>query len=187
MKGFTLVEVLVVTVVFALLVGILALTLLNNTDLQTQQSVSVEQGVESNEAFLSIRAYVKEALSVAIQYPQSGSAQYTSSAGELVLQLSSISAANDVIPSVYDYVVYHVEGDKLKLKISPDVQSSRALKDQILASNVSTVLFQYYDAGGMEVSPAAAVKIKITLNLEHQSGKDTYTKTSTTEVNLRND
>ena len=188
-RGFTLIEVLIVvgiaTVVAALLVVIIA----NSAGLFYKQSAKLSQGLGVNDALAKFRQIVKESNSIATGYPPGSSSAYTTSATQIVLTIPSIDTLGNIIPNVFDYFVFHQDQDKLKLKIFPDIQSSRKSQDQILARYVNGASFHYYDSQNppAEVPPSSATKIRMTLNLRQKSGADFEESVATSEANLRND
>lgn len=185
-KGFTLIEILVASTVAVLIGGLLMSIMINNTNLFYKQSSTVQQGLNANDALSKLRNSIKEAQSVVSSYPTSSSPIYTSGASELVLKLVAIDESGNIIPDVYDYVVYVTSNNKFYIKVFPDQQSFRQASDQILAGNVEEVKFSYFDETGTEAIPTAAVKIVTTLQLKQRSGADYQTSIATSEARLRN-
>lgn len=187
MKGLTLIEVLIAAGISAI-AGIMLLGILvNNTGIFYQQTSKVTQGVSSNDALAEFRNSSKEAKSVAVSYPETGTPTYNSGASQIVFKLSTIEASGNIVPNIYDYKVYYLSADKFKIKVIPDVQSKRKPLDKILAANVQSVLFEYFDSVGAAVSPSSAEKVRITLTQRQKAGAVFQTHTATSEANLRND
>lgn len=185
-KAFTLPE-LIIGMVVAVLVGGLLLSLtVSSTGLFYQQRSKVSQGLGSNDALSQIRSLVKQAQSVAVQYPETGAANYTSRADSMVLKLPAIDSSGNIISSTFDFAVYLKTDDKLWGKIFPTSPSIRKSQNQILSANVESILFQYFDSQNTQVVPSSAVKVKITLRQNTTVGNIEETNVATTEANLRN-
>jgi hypothetical protein len=187
-KGFTLIEILITLLVGILVGGLLLLILVNNAGIFYKQSSKVSEGIGSNDALLSINSSIKSAASVVSGYPLI-SPTYNTNDSTLVLQLPSIDANSEIIPSGYDYEVFIVQNNNLWIKTFPSLSptSSRKPQDKILANNVSNLLFKYFDGSGNEVTPTNAVKILAVLTLKQKAGIGDEVKVATTEASLRND
>lgn len=185
--GFTLTEVLIALGIASVVGTLLLVVIVNSAGLFYKQSSKVEQGLGVNDALAQVSGRVKEASSVAVSY-QDGVITYTSGANQLVLRITSIDELGDLIADTSDHFVFLLNQDKLTLKLFPDAQSSRHAQNSILASNVTGVLFQYFDLQNppQEIQPSTALKIKITLVLKQRSGADFEVSTATSEANLRN-
>lgn len=184
-NGFTLSEVITTVAVVAIVGGLLIGIMVNNTGLFYQQSSKVTQGVGANDALVRVRSEIKEAQAVAAGYPVS-SPTYTSSSTQLVLRLTSIDSSGNIITATYDYAVFTVTGGRLITQVFPDIASSRKGANENLVNNVSSVLFEYFDATGAQTGPTNAVNVKITLTLRQKAGKGFETNVATSEANLRN-
>ncbi len=186
-SGFTLMELLlVVTITTA--VGILLVSILvQNSGLFYQQNSRISQGVGENDALSSFRENAKVAKAVAISYPETGSAQYTSGPSQLVLKLAAIDSQSNVITGVFDFVVYYVTANRLYVKIFPGSGSTRQPINQILSNNVNSVTFSYLDQTAQPVTPTSATKVRMMLTLAQKAGKAFETDVATSEADLRND
>lgn len=185
-KGFTLPEVITVTLV-AVIVGTLILgIMIQNTRLFVQESEKVTQGLGLNDGLTKIRGSIKEAKAVASGYPE-GTPQYASGTTELVLKIPSLDSAGNIIDNTFDFAVFTKSADKLYFKLFPHPSSSRTSEDQILTKSVDSLNFKYFDTSGNEVPPTSAVKARVTIGLKQSIGLDTQTSAATSEANLRND
>lgn len=184
-NGFTLPEVITAITVFVLVGGLLLGIMVNNTGLFYKQSSKVSQGLGVNDALAKIRSEIKEAQAVAAGYPI-GNPTYTSSSTQLVLQLTSVDSSGNIISTTYDYAVFAVTDGKLTYQVFPNAASSRQGANRILASNVSSVFFQYFDATGAQSGPTNAVNVKASLTLIQKAGQGFETNIATSEANLRN-
>lgn len=187
--GFTLVELLVTTGVVVVAGVLLLAVLINSTGIFYKESSKIGQGLNSNDALNSIRQYVKSASAIAATYQVDELTSLVTSSTQLILKLPSIDSNENIIADVSDYFVFFKQGDKMRLKSYPNLQSSRLAIDQVLSSNVESLLFQYFDNSltPQEVEPQFAVKIKVTLNLRQKNGLGFEENISTSEASLRND
>lgn len=187
-NGLSLLEV-VIAMGIATVVGVLLVAIIiNSSGLYTKESAKLSQGQNINDALSSIREAIKASSGVMASYI-GGSTTYTSSSTQLVLKLSSIDSSNNLISQTFDYFVYFLDQNKLRLKTFPDPASSRKAQDQIFSTSVDSLLFQYFNSANppLEVTPNTASKVRITLRLKQQSGAITETKTATSEGVIRND
>jgi prepilin-type N-terminal cleavage/methylation domain-containing protein len=186
-SGFTLVEVIIATLISAV-VGVLLLSIMvNNTGVFYKQSSKVAEGLGSNDSLTSIRSAIKQASAIAASYPVTGTPTYTSGDSQLVLRLASIDSSGNIIDSTYDYEVFYLSGGNLYLKIFPNALSKRQSADRVLSKYASSINFQYLNLSGVAVSPVSAAQVKVTLSLAQRSGANIETNISTTEANIRND
>lgn len=186
-RGFTLVEILIFMMLSVLTGTLLVGILINNSELVYKQSSRVSQGLEINDTLSNIKSYIRQASSVSSSYPQAPPATYTSSQSQLILKFASLDANGDIIQTKFDYVVYLKDGDKLKILVLPDPQSFRDLKDSILAKNVDSLIFDYYDQMGVSTTPSVAKRVKVSVVLKQKAGSKYEINVATAEAILRND
>ncbi len=170
-QGLSLIEVLVAMGI-ATVAGVLLLVIIvNSAGLFTQQSSKVTVGLSVNDAFSKIRVGIKQASAISDQ----------SNFSQLVLKVSSLDSAGNIIKNTYDYFIFIADQKNLHFRIIPDFLSSRKNGDSILAGNVDNLNFQYFNSTSppVEVVPGSASKVRITLSVK--------TNIATTEANLRND
>lgn len=173
----------------ATVAGVLLLVIIvNSAGLFTEQSSKVQEGLNINDALSALRGDIKQASSVAVSYTE-GSTTYSSSASQLVLKVSSVDSSGNIIDNVFDYFVLYLDQGAIHLKIFPDATSSRKAADSILSTIVDSLRFQYLNSANppVEVAPASAAKIRVTLTLNKRIGTNFEISTATTEANLRND
>lgn len=186
MKGFTIMETILVITVVAIIGIFIAMILINNTGLFYLETSKVDQGLHINDVLSSIHGNIRRASSVAVGYPEI-SPTYTTSSTALVLKLSSTDSLNNVIQGSYDYIVYYLDVNKLRYKSFSASGSTRSSADQILAFNVDKVLFQYFDSLGNEVSATSAIKVRVSITLKQKAGALNLSNSATSEAYLRND
>lgn len=189
MKGLSLIEIIVTTTIAALIGTALVTFLMQSNGIFFNQNSKITQGVSLNTATSQITNSIKTASSIAAAYPQS-SPQYTTNSSTLILSLPAIDAQSLVIDNVYDFIVITKDPQKpyiLRKLVFPSVgQSSRKSENMVLATNLSSVTFLYYDNNGNTVAPTQAAKVNFTVNLNTKSGLDSQTGSASATVNLRN-
>lgn len=187
-KGFTLIEVLVAMGIATLVGALLVIIIVNSAGLFTEQSSKVQTGLNINDALQQVRDSIKQANSVADQYT-AGSTTYVSGSNQLVLKIASINSSGDIVINSFDYFIFLRDQSFLRFKIFPDPLSSRKARDQIFSNSVDNFSFQYLNSAipPVEVSPATATKVRVSLTLKQKNGPDFVIHTSTSEANLRND
>ena len=184
LKGFTLPEVIVTTAVVVLVGSLLITILANNTNLFYHQSVKVSEGLGTNDATLSVRAKLKEAVAVTASYPLEPT--YFSDPTHLILKLPSLDGTGTINGS-FDFCIFSKEGDKLRMQVFPDVSSQRKREDQIIAFNISNLLFEYFDKQGSPIDLTESKKVRMTITVEQNIGSKPQEHTAVSEVELRND
>ena len=188
-QGLSLVEILTVMGIMTVVGALLMVIIVNSAGLFTTQSSKLEQGLNINDLFSQIRSNIKDAGSVAASYT-GGSTTYTTGVTQLILKLSSIDSSNNIISNTFDYYVYFLDTNRIRLKTFPDAQSSRKPQDQIFSGQIDSLKFQYFSSATppVEVTPSSAAKVRITLTLKQKTGAGSFeTNTATSEANLRND
>jgi len=184
-KGVTLLEIVIVLGVLGIVSVSLMSIFVNNAGVFYKETSKVSEGLGSNDALVQTRSYIRQAQMVASSFTN-GAVTYTSGSNQLVLALPSYDNAGNVIDKTYDYVVYSTNNSILTLQIFPSVSSKRKSANQVLAKDINSVLFEYFDSMGQITSPPSAVKVKITLTLKQKAGLSSELNIATTEANLRN-
>lgn len=185
--GFSLVEILISTSIAVLIVGLLAVIMVNITGVFYKESSKVNIGLNANDALSNIRSNIKDASGIVDSYI-GGSTTFTTGTTQLVLKIPAIDSSNNIISNVFDYFVYFLDTNKLRFKTFPDPLSARKSADQIFSTSVDKLLFQYLNSAvpPAEVPPTSSSKIRITLTLKQKSGANYQTNIATSEANLRN-
>lgn len=167
MKGFTLVETLVVAAIFLVVGTLLASILVNNTGLYNSQTSLVASGLSVNEVVSNIENNIRQASSVANGYPDV-IPTYSSNSNTLVLKIPSYNS-NGIISNTYDHVVITrdvVKTNLLMLYVFPDSLSLRVAQTKVLSNILKSLSFAYLDKFDNEVSPASAVKVKTEVTIQ---------------------
>jgi len=185
LRGIGLIEVVLASSL-AMVVGVLLISLMvNNTGVFYKETSKVGLGLSANDALSSIRSDIKLSLRVLPSYTNDGNTYFSNSSG-IVLQLASVNSTG-VISDTFDHIVYFRASDKIYYKLFPGEGSNRSSINQILTSFVDTLTFQYFDSNGLEVTPATASLVKVSLKLAQIAGGKSETRVATTEASLRND
>lgn len=188
-KGITLAEVVITVAISAIVGGLLLTVIVNSAGIFYKESSKLEEGLNINDALSQLRSNIKQSSAIIASY-SGGGTTYTSSDSQLVLKLASIDSSGNIIDNTFDYYVFFLDQTKLRFKTFPAVgQSSRKSIDQIFSTSVNSLNFQYFNSANppVEVSPTAALKVRITLTLKQKIGANYETNTATSEANLRND
>ncbi len=187
-RGLTLIEVLVAMGIATLAGALLVVIMVNSAGMFSKQSSKVQEGLNINDALSQIRGSVKQASAVALSYT-SGLTTYTTGPNQLVLKVVSIDASGNIIDHTYDYFVFFLNQNILYFKVFPDALSFRKPVDRIFSTSADNLSFQYFDSANppVEVTPASATKVRISLTLKQKIGLNFETSTATSEANLRND
>lgn len=186
-KGFTLVEILMVVSVSTVIGIYLVSVLLGNTGFSSKQNTIITQGISLNDLTDAINSQIRQAQSIAVGYPET-SPTFVSGASTLVLKIPSINN-NGVIADKYDFVIFTKDNGNpkiLRMKIIPDGVSTRVSADQVLTSMLNSIIFSYYDKSGGVVSPVGAFSVGLSVNVASGNGAGNQSRTSSTTTNLRN-
>lgn len=190
MKGFTLLEVLIVMLVSSIVGVLLIQSLIQNNGVFYQQSARVSEGLNLNDTSSQITQDIKSSAAVVSNYPAASPFQYTTSESALVLKIPSIDAVGNVIDQTFDYIVIATDSAKpeyLRRKVFITSPSTRGASNKVLINSLSKIIFYYYDVNGNLTSPTQAAKINYILNNVSQIGAKQQTSSSSGEVTLRND
>lgn len=178
--GLTLIEVLIAMGISIAVTGLLVVIMISSAGLFSRQSISLEQGLNINDALMSVRQNIKQAKAVEASLT-GGTTTYNSSLEQLILKTPSIDSSGNIIPGTFDYAVFFKDINKLRLKVFPDGSSSRKSQDRIFSTGVDNLRFQYFNSDNppLEVIPPLATTVRVTLTIKQ--------KTATSEAALRND
>lgn len=187
MRGFTLLEV-IMAAGLAIVVGtFLIMILVQNSGFFYKQTAIVSEGTNLNDTLDKLGIYLRQAVSVAGEYID-GETTYTSGDKTLILKLPSLSA-DGVIENTYDFVVVTQDLGQLsilRLKVFLDPVSTRKAESLILTTLLNTHSFKYFDKGGNQVSPEAAVSVESTISVLSKTGSIGSSRTAKSVINLRN-
>lgn len=186
MKGFTLVEMLIVTSA-ALIVGVLLVAImLSNSSFFYRQSALIDEGLSLNDAMQEIDKNTRQAVALPLSLVEGGTT-YTADSDTLILKLPAL-ASSEVITDVYDYTVVNKDPSQsniLRLLVFPDVNSLRKSQSLVLTKSLGGITFSYLDNAESTVSADLATQVKVTLTVT-PSGTKATPRTATIITSLRN-
>lgn len=188
-KGFTLVELLLYTAIASVATIMLVSILISNSGLLFSENARVEHGLALNGIVSEITANIKISSSIPSGYPQPTPTINTSSQN-LVLQVLSFDSSHNIIQNTFDYIVYRPDPanpKRLLKEVYPDSLSSRPAGTKQLTNNLTQITFSYTDALDNPVSPAAASKVKFTIQVTSKSQTASQSDSASGQANLRND
>lgn len=133
---------------------------------------------------------IRCAAQVIKQYPETGTASYSTGDSVIVLKVPSIDSAGEVINSCYDHVVYRLSGSDLYRIVIKNASSSRSNENRIIARNCESLTFrsgdqdlQYY----VDNDTLATIDtVSIYLPINKTRGVIVESTNPTTIVRLRN-
>lgn len=187
-KGLTLAELLISSSIAVVVGGLILVMTINSSGLFYKQAAKVNLGLNADDALTKIGKSIKESRSVVALY-STAEKTYKSESNQLVLKIPSVDSYGNLISEVFDYFVFLLDERKLRLRIFPNILSSRKGQDQILAKDVDQLLFQYFNSRNPpeEVLSSFAAKVKTSLVLKETKGTTEEINMATHEANLRND
>jgi prepilin-type N-terminal cleavage/methylation domain-containing protein len=175
-KGFTLIEVVLVIVLFTMLsLAVMDMYSGQNKIFNFQSSELIITN-DARMALDEIDNYVRGSNRVLAAYDT-----YTTGASTLILQMHSLDATGIMIPGTFDTVLFYMDGSKLMRKLIPDASSSRQASEKMLADNVTSLTFTYNNA---DISLVTEVSEEIALS--HSSATATRSITVSSKAILRN-
>lgn len=180
-------EVLIAVTVSTIVAGLILSIMVNSAGVFYKQSSRVEQGVGVNEVMSDIKENLKQSKAVGLNYPEIPPFQYTTDVNNLILKIPTLDSSGDLVPDTYDYVVYFIDQGNLRVKSFPNIQSQVNSRNQVLAKNVQSIHFQYFNASNQETAPANAIRVRISLSLSQKNGLSVEKNVATSEAYLRND
>lgn len=170
-RGFTLIETMISTAVFGLLVAIV-LGLLIPTNRASE--VARTESELSNLSQLAMARFGKDALSAC--------ALEASSSGALaVFRLNRYDASGDILAGQFDQAVYRVSENLFSY-------SRGAIVNQRLLAGIrdDVAPFRYFDANLQETTPASAMVVRLSLHPSMHTSHELVAPLQTRDFRLRN-
>lgn len=180
-------EVLIGVVLFSVAGTILAGTLVSTNDVFLNQNAQVNQGLSLNQAAVKVSDSIKASAGVVSQYPATGTAEYTTGDGALILKIPGLNASGMILDSVYDYVVIAPDSSNSKILrrlVFVTSPSSRKSENQVLSTSLKSLQFSYFNGNNSIVPPAQAVRVGFVINLL-EGGSENQSSASGA-INLKN-
>ncbi|MDZ7799118.1 MAG: prepilin-type N-terminal cleavage/methylation domain-containing protein [Patescibacteria group bacterium] len=174
-KGMTLAEMLISISIISIVALVLSLLIISSYSIVRIQRSYLNLQQESTSALKNISNSLNLSSEI-VNYPQS-TPTYYSNKNTLALKINAIDEANTPLESTYDYFIYYLEDNQLKLKIDADpLSTGREDKVKVISTFVDNVIFRYN-----EVDPVNANYVSITLIASDTIGnqkKETIFQTS---------
>ncbi len=174
--GFTLIEALIVILIFGIGMIVLSNMFLSQNRLYRSQNAELNITSSVRTALDDLDNYIRQANHTLASY-----SSYTASAQTLILKIQSVNSSKTLIPSTYDYVVYSLSGGKLTRQIIADAGSTRVSGSKLLASNVTTLAFTYNNA-----NYALVTEVSTNLTCSESTGIQTRSFNANSKSKLRN-
>ena len=191
-KGYTLVEVLVSTAIFAVVFTVIISAYLGSQRSFITGTTLLDLQGQTRQSLHWLRKDIKWANFVESSKPIN-SKTYTTSNTELVLKIPSITNLGDIIDNEFDYVAYHLnDSDPSILERvvgpSPHAASARPAVTYILARDVSALNFSSGGASLGSFGTLSGVRnISISLTTAKTVlGSRSLQSTVTTSITMRN-
>jgi|SRR3989344_299672 len=157
-KGFTLIEVAVVSIILLMVIGFLGFLSVKHFWIYNSQINELSAENDVRLSLDDVDNYVRQSYRVASSHDM-----YSTGAQILVLQIPSIDSSNQIIDSTYDYAAFYLQGDKLIRQIFADSSSSRTDLTRILASGVDSSNFSFtYDNADYSLVKEVTTSITVT-------------------------
>lgn len=187
-KAFTLIELLVVMGIGSVIGIMLISFLVQQNGIFYQQNSKLNQGVSLNNVMSEINDSIRLASGVATSYVN-GTTTYSSSTNTLVLSYLSIDQNGDPIENTYDYLIITKDSTTglVRKLFFPNNSSFRKSQNKVLLTKASLLSFSYLNKNNLIVSPTAAAKVNVVVNLNDQIGLNkTQSSSASATVSLRN-
>ncbi len=145
MKGFTLIETVIVIAFSAVMMLAIAVLAFNFNKISLYNQASIKSSGSASALIREIEDLVFSASEVLASHTFSGSV-YSSSQGVLVLEIPSVDVSGNVISNTYDYAVFYVTGTNAYRILETNALSSRSSGTKILSTTISALTFSYNGA-----------------------------------------
>jgi len=175
-QGFTLLEIIMV-ILFVAIIGLVGSELFIGQN-RVYKIETAELNINANArlALDDIDNYVRLANRTLDSY-----SIYTAGSQILILKIQSVNASDQLLPAVYDYVVFYLSSSDLYREVFPDAASSRTAVTKRLASNVNSLNFSYNN-----VDYSLVKEVTTDLTLQEDAGIQNRAITISTKSILRN-
>ncbi len=180
MRGFTLLEALIVIALFIATIFALTHFYAVFNRYYTFQNVSAKNATDTGRAIAEIENAILPASSV-LSSRTFTTGTYATGANVLVLEIPSVSSSGSIVSATYDYVAFYVSSGTLYRRLEANGASSRVTGTTQLVSGVTALTFSY-DSG--DYANVTRINTDLTTQAVHRGG--TVTTRLTSEAYLRN-
>jgi hypothetical protein len=168
--------VVIVIGLLALVMLVLAQIFLGNNQLYYSQTAELNINYSARQALDDIDLYVRQASTV---LPSYGS--YNTGSNTLILEVQSVGASNQLLPGLYDVVVFEMVNSRLVRYVIPSSSSTRTQVTKELATNITDFRFSY-DSGDY----SAVKTVSTIITLVESALRDSRAITVNSSSSLRN-
>lgn len=184
-KGFTLIEIMIVTVLGMFLLGAVVYTAFNvNRNMALAQRRVAVQEAARNMLGRMVKDY--RGASALVASATVNSAVYTTTTNTAVVELPSVDASGNILPSL-DYVVFTVVGTELRRITEADASSARVTGDVRIGTGVTGLTFA---SGGTALSSIAdlstVASLDMSVTVERTDANQDLSETYIGSVNFHN-
>lgn len=186
-RGITLLELLIGGVILSLVGTLLVSMLIQNSNYFSWESNFINHGVSVNDIVDSLEQDLRAASAVSSSFTNSG-VTFSSSARELVLDLTAVDSSGNPISNTVDKVVYYLDPTHqtwFRRKVYPDALSKRAASETFLTNEMKLLDIRYLDIQGVSTSAQNSIKVHIDITLS-STGKALGEQKRSLEMRLRN-
>lgn len=180
--GFTLIEVMVVTVLFVLIIaGLFELYMWHGKMYDYEQALARTEG-SARAAVDNMDAYISQAYRVLPSATINGNL-YATATTTLVAELPAIDGSGDVLNGKWDTVAFYLTGNQLFEAVSSDPSSSRLSLVKQLSDTAESLAFTYNNTDDSQVTE---VTVSLTTTTQMQTTKQTVSSAVEQDIYLRN-
>ncbi len=179
-KGFTLIEALISIVIIAIIGFVISNIIISAFFVVNMQRVYLNLQQETATTLKKLGETTKESISI-VNYPEDIPTYFTDS-DTLALKVIGVDTDGTPLHEIYDYFIYYLDGNILKLQIDADPLSSGREDKSININNfVDKIIFRYNT-----IDPLNSDMITITLISSDEIGSKIKTIKAQTSAYIRN-
>jgi Tfp pilus assembly protein PilE len=145
MRGFTLIETVIVIAFSSIMMLTIAVLAYNFNKISVYETTSAKSSDSASALMREIESLTFPADAVLQTHTFSGSTR-TSSSTALVLEIPSIDSSGNAISNTYDYAAFYSVGTNAYRLLEKNALSTRAPGTKLLSSTVNALTFSYDSA-----------------------------------------
>ncbi len=175
-SGFTLMEAVLVVALFGILMVAITEFFFGSNQIYQTQNAELGINYSARQALDDIDTFVRQAVQVVGTF-----GTYNSGPTTLILEVQSVNSSNQLIPGVYDTILFNLSGSSLYREIFPGLGSVRPAGMRLIGSDISSLAFTYNDANFAQVD-----LVSTSMDIIKTSGRSTQVITISSQSHLRN-
>jgi type II secretory pathway pseudopilin PulG len=179
-RGFTLIEVVVVIAFFVIMMLILVRFFVTYSTSALFDRAMMSTASSAGAVVNEVTEYGLSADQV-VASRTFGATNYISGSTVLVLEMPAIDGSGVVVPSTYDYVVFYTDGPLLYRTLEAGSGSSRLPGTKLLSDSIGSVAFTY-----ATTTPSNASSVTVDVTTEKAVHQETARSNLSNTVYLRN-